>query len=263
MRKKISMKKWSYLFVLGLAGLLILPGCFKEENGTPRPIPADTRQLILVITPSVDANQGTLYRYRRQDAEHPWMPVEDPFPVSIGRNGLAWGRGLHQIDESQMPLKKEGDGKSPAGVFRLGTAFGQLPPDSLPGLTYPYLYLQEGVECVDDPQSRYYNQMVNRGEVDTVDWKSSEKMWHPGIWYQLGVVVEHNKSPVKKGAGSCIFLHNWSTPGETTAGCTAMEPENLRRIVYWLKQHYFPVLVQLPKNLYLNYQEKWELPVVP
>ena len=40
-------------------------------------------------------------------------------PVSVGRNGAAWGLGLHAA-QPQGPQKQEGDGRAPAGVFTLG-----------------------------------------------------------------------------------------------------------------------------------------------
>ncbi len=219
-------------------------------------------QLILVLTDSVNANQGWLYRFERETPGAPWKSVGKAIPVAIGRNGLAWGRGLHPKETDRKPLKKEGDGRSPAGVFTLSAVFGQIPPDSMAGLKMPYIFLKKGLECVDDPVSVYYNRMVERDTVKTVDWHSSEKMWHPGIWYRLGVMVEHNKRPVVKGAGSCIFLHNWSEPGETTAGCTAMDPANMKKIAFWLDAAKHPLLVQLTRHWYHKLQLRWELPPV-
>ena len=87
-----------------------------------------------------------------------------------------------------------------------------------------------------------------------VDWQSSEKMYFADIWYEQGVVVDQNMDPIINGSGSCIFLHNWSTPDETTAGCTEMEPVNLKKIIYWLDSSANPILVQLTKELYNEYK---------
>ena len=45
-------------------------------------------------------------------------------PITIGRAGAAWGIGLHP--QQLGPRKKEGDGRSPAGVFRIGDTEGFL-----------------------------------------------------------------------------------------------------------------------------------------
>ena len=130
------------------------------------------------------------------------------------------------------PVKQEGDGRSPAGVFHLNSVFGYKPADQMKKLKMPYLHLTQMTECIDDPNSRYYNQIIFRNkiaETDQVDWKSSEKMREMGHCFELGVVVEYNHDPIQHGAGSCIFLHNWLNQHNTTAGCTAMAPEEMRK----------------------------------
>jgi D-alanyl-D-alanine dipeptidase len=116
------------------------------------------------------------------------------------------------------------------------------------------------VECIDDIESIHYNKIVTRDKIEKADWQSSEKMFFAEIWYERGIVVEQNINPIVTGAGSCIFLHNWSKPDETTAGCTEMEPAKLKEIIYWLDSSDYPVLVQLTKQLFREYQQTWELP---
>ena len=63
----------------------------------------------------------------------------------------------------------------------------------------PYIHITEFVECIDDDNSEYYNQIVSRDsieKVDQADWNSSEKMNDAGIYYDLGVVVDYNADPV-------------------------------------------------------------------
>jgi D-alanyl-D-alanine dipeptidase len=55
-------------------------------------------------------------------------------------------------------------------------------------------------------------------------------------------------------------LHNWASPDETSAGCTEMEPANMKEIIYWLDSSANPILVQLTKQLFNDYQQIWELP---
>ena len=185
-------------------------------------------------------------------------------PVTIGRNGLARGIGLHdETDILNVPIKEEGDGKSPTGVFSLSSVFGYKPASQMAELRMPYIQITEMVECVDDASSRYYNKIVSSnmlGDEEQVDWGSSEKMIKAGVYYELGVVVDHNVDPTKKRAGSCIFLHNWSNPNERSAGCTCMAPKQLRDIVNWLDAAREPVLVQLTKQLYHDLRKRWALP---
>ncbi len=97
-------------------------------------------------------------------------------------------------------------------------------------------------------------------QVGNFDWKSSEKMLAVGDEYDLGVFVAYNTYPVKRGNGSCIFLHVWKAPGSGTSGCTAMERRSIERIVGWLQPPKTPYLVQLPEDAYARYSKTWNLP---
>ena len=101
---------------------------------------------------------------------------------------------------------------------------------------------------------------ISREDVEEIDWQTSEKMRSAGIYYEWGIIVDHNRDPIEPGAGSCIFLHNWSNPDETTAGCTAMAPESMKEIVYWLSEENDPLLIQLTRELYDSYRNDLKLP---
>ena len=95
------------------------------EAKEPRAFSSST-QMIIVTTDTWDSPQGTLRRYERELPGKPWQPVGLPVTVMVGKSGLGWGTGLlnpptrHTSDlEKNDPVKKEGDGKAPAGVFRL------------------------------------------------------------------------------------------------------------------------------------------------
>jgi L,D-peptidoglycan transpeptidase YkuD (ErfK/YbiS/YcfS/YnhG family) len=242
------------------ACFILLFTSFSYSQNSDSPIPEDSHQMILVLADSASATKGYLYRFERKNQYSSWEQIKEKIPIVLGRNGLAWGRGLHPIDSTLLPIKIEGDGKSPAGIFTLTYAFGYAPSTEMTGLNINYLEITAMRECIDDVQSQYYNKLVNNNEVDTVDWQSSEKMYFADIYYEQGVVVDQNIDPIVQGAGSCIFLHNWSNPDETSAGCTEMAPENMKEIIYWLDYSAYPVLVPLTKQLFDKYQQSWELP---
>ena len=241
---------------------LLLPS-FNTIADVKSPIPPSSLQMIVVLTDSLTATTGTLFYFERDCTLSEWALAGDEIPVVLGRKGLGWGIGLHDMQSvPNFPTKKEGDGRSPAGVFWLSAVFGYESADHIPDLKMPYIHVTDLIECIDDAHSRYYNHIISRAEAENIDWDSSEKMSRAGIYYELGVVVEHNRNPVTKGAGSCIFLHNWKTPNETSAGCTEMSPANMKEIVYWLDQSKNPILVQLTKQLYCDLREQWELPEI-
>lgn len=255
-------KTKSYLFNLILLLLLLSIQLYAGDD-TLR-IPFSSNQIILVITDSATATNGTLYYMDRENNQEEWKMSSGQIPVVLGRSGLGWGIGLHKSPRnSELPDKAEGDGKSPAGVFTLSHIFGYATAEVMTNLKMPYIHITELMECIDDVNSDYYNQIVSRKAVEAlevVDWQSSEKMRHAGIYYELGVIVDHNSNDIKNGAGSCIFLHNWAKPDETMAGCTAMAPDKMKELVYWLDETKNPVLVQLTKQLYHELIKKWNLP---
>jgi D-alanyl-D-alanine dipeptidase len=215
-----------------------------------------------VITDSTKASKGNLFCFRRNNGES-WKISKKTIPVVIGGIGLGWGTGLHkELEIPDFPQKKEGDGRSPAGIFKLSAVFGFTPEDQMTGIKMPYIPVTEMTECVDDVTSQYYNRIVSNEAVDSVDWHSSEKMDSINL-YELGIVVDHNASPVLKGGGSCIFIHLWRGLQSTTSGCTAMDSLSIHDVAYWLDKSKNPVLVQLTKPLYHHLKRKWKLPKIP
>src|SRR5262245_24868563 len=86
------------------------------------PVPADSRQMVLSVSENWSATTSRVRLYDRSPGS-PWKPVGEATTASLGRTGLAWGRGLHPEDVVGT-RKKEGDGKSPAGIFELRLATG-------------------------------------------------------------------------------------------------------------------------------------------
>jgi L,D-peptidoglycan transpeptidase YkuD (ErfK/YbiS/YcfS/YnhG family) len=199
-----------------------------------------------------------------------WRPVGEPISIVVGKNGLGRGIGVITIDGNRLraasdPVKSEGDGKSPAGIFALGTAFDYA-SQPLQGQKLPYLILTPSIECVDGIRSKHYNSIVDRFVV-ALDWKSSEHMRNTGESYRWAIVVDHNSivkesenSPPQAGGGSCVFLHIWHSHDQGTAGCTAMQENDLETLLLWLDPAHKPLLVQLPQPIYKRLIDRGMLP---
>jgi zinc D-Ala-D-Ala dipeptidase len=226
----------------------------------PAPL-ARSRQLIVVTTRGWDEVPGVLRRFERRGTRGAWARAGADVEVAVGRNGLGWGAGLVGTGDAAGPRKKEGDGKAPAGLFALGTAFGFAPFREAAWLRLPYTPLTPSVECVDDVASRRYNLIVDRAAAGDVDWNSSERM-RSVEGYRWGLVVRHNARPPVAGRGSCIFLHVWAGPGKGTAGCTAMEESSLTELLRWLDPKKGPLLVQLTEAEYARRRGAWRLPAL-
>ncbi len=216
-------------------------------------------QLLVVVSPDWNSVEGTLCCYQRQSSTSQWELVGSSIEVALGKQGMAWGRGLCDFADPSGLNKKEGDNRSPAGIFYLGTAFGDMAHQSY-AKNLPFRLITADLEYIDDPNSEHYNQFFTAYSTSRRDWKSSEKMLEIGSIYALGLVVQHNLYPIAPGLGSAIFIHIWSGPGKGTAGCTAMAEHDLNTIVSWLNCDHHPCLVQLPLEEYIHKKRVWGLP---
>lgn len=216
---------------------------------------AESLQAVVVTNDDWTATTGEAQAYERKDLRSKWKAVGKEFEIVLGRSGLGWAQD--SAPESANLFKKEGDGKSPAGMFPLTFAFGKAEAITS---KLSYRRIEDQTECVDDPTSSHYNKVVGRLQVGVFDWKSSEKMKDFVPEYDLGVFVAYNSYPVVTGNGSCIFLHVWKDSATPTSGCTAMAREDLERVVAWLDPKKNPYLVQMPEKELSQYRKAWNLP---
>lgn len=251
-----------------LALAVLIPLCLAAVHaGRADAVPLPTQtgadsalQMIVSTTADWNAVDATLQRYERASARAPWRAVGEPVAAAVGRSGLGWGTGVHADPRIDGPTKREGDGRAPAGVYRLSSAFGYAAADEVPWIRLPYVQADSSTECVDDLRSRYYNRRVDRDTIAQPDWSSHEELRRGDPLYEWGVWVDHNSDPPAPGGGSCIFLHVWGGPGVATSGCTAMEEDDLRALLAWLDPRARPVLVQLPREAYGALRGAWKLP---
>ena len=255
----LIMKSFSYL----LTALVCMASTMQSLPRKRSPMDS-CKQLVVVTTSDWNSAQGTLRRYSRANVRMPWKQIGEPITVMLGKNGLAWGVGAIPVDAQVAlpgePVKKEGDAKAPAGVFRLGKTFGYSTV-AMSGWKMPYQPLNSSIECVDDQASKFYNQIVDRTTV-TPDWNSSEQMLRPDDLYRWGIMVEHNSNPATPGGGSCIFMHIWRGPGQSTVGCTAMSQSDLESLLAWLDPSDNPFLVQMPIAKYQTLRKGWRWPEI-
>ncbi len=182
----------------------------------------ESEQLIFATNRDSSSSLVTIRAVERNDGI--WQPVFPKFAGSIGEMGFA------AIDH-----KREGDGKSPSGVFPLGIAFGYDPSAET---RMPYRQATENDFWVDDVNSEDYNKWV-QGAPNAASW---EKMRRDDDQYKYGVVIEYNMSPIVKGKGSAIFLHVWKDGG-ATLGCVSMSEEMILKILGWLDPAKKPLII--------------------
>ncbi len=245
---------------LRIAFVLLLASALAACASTPSTSPvAGAQQLVLVTSAGWDAPRGSLRTFER-DGDG-WREVGSVREVTLGRSGSAWGLGVHPV-QHEGPQKREGDGRSPAGVFEVGEAFG-YPGKVDTGLDYHPMTASDW--CVDVPGSPYYNQIVDAAKVGQDAVKDSSEPMRRDLHakgdqrYRIGFVIEHNAKAADHG-GSCIFAHVWKSPADATAGCTAMTDADMAALLRWLDRRRAPRFVLLPQREYERLRAQWQLP---
>ena len=247
--------------LLATASLLMVMAGVHATDASPATKWQDAQQMVLVIVPQWASTQGTLRTYARKHGQ--WHEVGDVQPIVIGHGGAGWGLGLSPA-QHDGPMKHEGDGRSPAGVFAIGNAFGYAASAST---ALDYSQMQATSYCVDVSGARYYNRIVDTAKVGAAAVKGATEHMrldlfsHGSQQYREGFVIKHN-AQAKPMGGSCIFAHLWSGPDSTTTGCTAMAPATMQRLYAWLQPRQHPVFVLLPQAQYARLQASWKLPIV-
>ena len=254
----LSLLHRNFRHLLGSTLMLIAPVSIAVPLATPM---GEAHQLIVVTSAGWDTPNGHLQAFERTASG--WKAHGAGFDVSLGRSGSAWGMGVHP-QQADGPQKREGDGRSPAGIFAIGPAFGYAEHISS---AMPYQPMLASSYCMDVPASPLYNRIVDAAKVGEAAVKGSTEAMRLDLHnngdrrYREGFVIEHNPAAVP-GQGSCIFAHLWRQPGEATAGCTAMEPERMSALLEWLSPEAKPLFVLLPDAEYQRLQRSWGLPAL-
>ena len=197
-------------------------------------------QVVFVTATDWNTTHGIMQLYQRINAHSEWQ-LSHQFAVTLGRNGLGFDGRSNLPKPAAALIKHEGDGKSPAGIFKLGPVFSY---HKMNDLKMPFQKVDTADICVDDIRSAYYNTLVNIDTASHKDWNSFEHMRANDDSYEYGVWVKYNSDKIFSGDGSCIFLHVWAGKNSSTLGCTAMEKQNIITLIHWLDNKQNPVLLQ-------------------
>jgi D-alanyl-D-alanine dipeptidase len=175
---------------------------------------AHAPRLILVTAPSMHTSAAQLQLFERTRTDALWSQIGDPEPAVIGQAGMAWGHTYLSFGRDHEPIKVEGDRRTPAGIFRIGSSFGFAK-----SALQKYVVLKAGeTVCVDDPSSPLYNKIASRSQI--APGVSREEMWRIPL-YRRGLFVDYPTDRANR-RGSCIFIHIWGAADKGTTGCVAL-----------------------------------------
>tara|TARA_Y100000590_G_scaffold255802_1_gene287285 strand:- start:7021 stop:7509 length:489 start_codon:yes stop_codon:yes gene_type:complete len=131
--------------------------------------------------------------------------------------------------------KKEGDNKTPRGLFILRSIMYRPDKIKKPKTNLPTFIIKKNHVCCDDPNNSNYNKIF-----ETKDFYLSERLWRKDSLYDICIVIGYNDSPIIKGKGSAIFLHLMKKNSFSTEGCIAIKKKNMISLL-----KYYPTRIRI------------------
>jgi L,D-peptidoglycan transpeptidase YkuD (ErfK/YbiS/YcfS/YnhG family) len=134
-------------------------------------------------------------------------------PVVLGRSGI-------------RANKREGDGATPQGCFRLRRLWWRADRVARPPTLLPACRIDRAVAWCEDPQDRRYNRPFHRSASEPGD-----RLWRDDHLYDWIIEIDHNTRPRVAGRGSAVFLHVARPDRSPTAGCVAFRASALQKLL--------------------------------
>lgn len=225
-------------------------------------LPNDCQQAVVGVTNGWNSSHVTLRIYEKNNGQ--WQPVGGAWKGRLGSNGLAWGYGLHPTITTNQPQKREGDKRAPAGIFKIGGAYGYGTQITKHRDLY-YRKVTAGDLWVEDVNSPHYNKHIILPHTPKTTWEKKAQMRQGDYAHSLKLYIAHNDAimggkPIS-GRGSAIFFHIWRGGGsKATAGCTTMDEAKLKALIARINPHKKPVYILLPEADYKAVRTTWKLP---
>ena len=133
---------------------------------------------------------------------------EFEFKCCIGKNGLSLN-------------KKEGDKKTPKGLFSIGDLYFRSDRINNPRTNLKKIIIKKNMGWCDDVNyPKYYNKLIK-----TNNNIRHEKLYREDNKYNLLILIKYNFIKPIVHNGSCIFLHI-TDDYRPTAGCIALKEKD-------------------------------------
>jgi L,D-peptidoglycan transpeptidase YkuD (ErfK/YbiS/YcfS/YnhG family) len=133
--------------------------------------------------------------------------------VALGRSGI-------------KANKREGDGATPAGRYRLVRIWWR--PDRIPRprtlLPVTPIGVLDG--WCEDASDRRYNRAIRMKP-----GQPGDRLWRSDALYDLIIEIDHNRRPRISGRGSAVFVHVARADLAPTAGCISLPINTLKQLI--------------------------------
>jgi L,D-peptidoglycan transpeptidase YkuD (ErfK/YbiS/YcfS/YnhG family) len=133
--------------------------------------------------------------------------------VAIGRTGI-------------LANKREGDGGTPRGRFRLVRLWWRADRAPRPRTHLPVRRIGKHDGWSEDPEDRRYNRLIR-----VLDGVPGDRLWRQDRLYDFIIELDHNTRPRVAGRGSAVFIHVAREGFHSTAGCVALPASRLQRLL--------------------------------
>ncbi len=134
-------------------------------------------------------------------------------PVALGRGGI-------------KANKREGDGATPRGCFRLKRLWWRADRHPRPVTMLPIRRIAPDDGWCEDPADRHYNRPVK-----VPPGSQADRLARIDPLYDFIIEIDHNTRPRVAGRGSAVFIHVARPGFAPTAGCVALTMPSLRRLI--------------------------------
>lgn len=130
------------------------------------------------------------------------------FKCSVGKKGISLN-------------KKEGDLKTPKGIFSIGSLFYRKDKFQSIFTKLDKIPIKKNMGWCNDVNSKLYNKLIN-----TNSKVSHEKMFRHDYKYDLVITVNYNTKKIIPNKGSAIFIH-LTKNYKKTQGCISLKKKDL------------------------------------
>lgn len=175
----------------------------------------ETAAVLAVLEGGRNTDSGTftlLIKKTASDGSTYWTKALET-PAKYGMNGLY--------------KKKEGDARTPVGVFKMNVPFGIRAAEE--GFPENYLKVDSNYYWNGDSDSDRYNQLVNVNEYNSFNKLKSEHLINYGGYYDYCINTGYNPDGTAH-RGSAIFLH-CMVNNSNTHGCIGIASDSMKEVL--------------------------------
>ena len=122
--------------------------------------------------------------------------------------------------------KREGDGATPAGCYRLLRLWWRSDRLSRPRTLLPVRPIGVLDGWCEDPSDRRYNKAIR-----ILPGQPGDRLRRSDALYDLIIEIDHNTRPRIAGRGSAVFIHVANAALAPTSGCISIANATLKRFV--------------------------------